>query len=96
MKPKAPEALGDVIQQYLKAVGAARKINEMRILEYWEKVVGKYAAGDAIYTRLCGGVLQVRFRSPMIRGEIFMRRTAIMERLNEVIGENLVTKIEVQ
>ncbi len=94
-KPKAPETLGEVLQQYLNAVGAARKISEMRIMEYWQKVVGQYAANDALYTHFKNGVLSVRFRSPMIRSEIFMRRSAIMQRLNEVMGGDIVKKMEI-
>lgn len=96
MKPKQPENLGSVLQQYLKAIGAEKRIKEMQVLQTWEKVVGKYIARDASKFEFKDGVFTVKFRSAIIRNEISMRKSMIMDRLNEEVGDDIVKKIEIK
>lgn len=88
--------LGDALNAYLKAIGADSKIKEMRVLQAWDKVVGSYIAGDTAEINICNGVLFIRLNSPIIRNEISMRKTQIINRLNEEIGENIVKSIMVR
>jgi predicted nucleic acid-binding Zn ribbon protein len=96
MKRKDPETLADVLQQYLKAIGADKHIKEMRMMQKWDEIVGPYIARDTLDFSLKDGTLTVKFRTPIIRNEISMRRTILLQRLNEAAGEEIINKIEVK
>lgn len=85
-----------MLQQFLRAVGAEKRIKEMRLMQKWDEIVGRFVAKDTQNITFSDGVLSVRFRSAIIRNEISMRRSAIMDRLNEAMGEQLVAKIEIR
>mgnify|MGYP002625676684 FL=1 len=84
------QTLGEALRAYLRAVGAETKIKEMRVLQAWDSVVGSIIAGDTSAINLQNGVLYVRFNSPIIRNEVTMRKSQIISRLNQEVGEELV------
>ncbi|MBQ3690832.1 MAG: DUF721 domain-containing protein [Bacteroidales bacterium] len=96
MKMKKAETLGDVLQQYLAALGADKKLNEIRVLNEWEKIVGKTISRETADIYLKDGVLFLKFRSPLIRNEVNMHKTIIQERINESLGYEAVNSIKIK
>ena len=96
MKRKDPENLGDVLQQYLVAIGADKHIKEVRVTQEWDKIVGPMIARNTSDINLKEGVLTVKFRSPLIRNEISMRRTSLQKIINDAIGEEVVQRIVIR
>jgi len=96
MKRKYPENLGNVLQQYLVAIGADKHIKEVRVTQEWDKIVGPMIARNTSDINLKEGVLTVKFRSAIVRNEISMRRTSLQKLINDAIGEEVVTNIIVK
>ena len=96
MKRKDPENLGNVLQQYLVAIGADKHIKEVRVTQEWDKIVGSMIARNTSDINLKEGVLTVKFRSAIVRNEISMRRTSLQKLINDAIGEEVVTNIIVK
>ena len=96
MKRQDPENLGDVLQQYLVAIGADKHIKEVRVTQEWDKIVGPMIARNTSDINLKEGVLTVKFRSPLIRNEISMRRTSLQKIINDAIGEEVVQSIVIR
>lgn len=96
MKRKDPENLGNVLQQYLVAIGADKHIKEVRVTQEWDKIVGPMIARNTSDINLKEGVLTVKFRSAIVRNEISMRRTFLQKLINDAIGEEVVTNIIVK
>lgn len=96
MKRKDPENLGNVLQQYLVAIGADKHIKEVRVTQEWDKIVGPMIARNTSDINLKEGVLTVKFRSAIVRNEISMRRTSLQKLINNAIGEEVVTNIIVK
>ncbi|MBQ4406044.1 MAG: DUF721 domain-containing protein [Bacteroidales bacterium] len=96
MKRKDPENLGNVLQQYLVAIGADKHIKEVRVTQEWDKIVGPMIARNTSDINLKEGVLTVKFRSAIVRNEISMRRTSLQKLINDAIGEEVVTNIIVK
>ena len=96
MERKQAETLGDVLKQYLHALGADKKILEMRALNSWEKIVGQAVAKITSDLRIQDGVLTVKFRSPLVRSEIKMHKTVIIKRINEAVGEDYVKDLKIR
>ncbi len=96
MKMKKAETLGDVLQQYVTALGADKKLNEIRVLNEWEKIAGKTISRETADIYLKDGVLFLKFRSPLIRNEVNMHKTIIQERINESLGYEAVNSIKIK
>lgn len=96
MKRKDPENLGNVLQQYLVAIGADKHIKEVRVTQEWDKIVGPMIARNTSDINLKDGVLTVKFRSAIVRNEISMRRTSLQKLINDAIGEDVVKSITVK
>ena len=96
MKRKDPENLGNVLQQYLVAIGADKHIKEVRVTQEWDRIVGPMIARNTSDINLKEGVLTVKFRSAIVRNEISMRRTSLQKLINDAIGEEVVTNIIVK
>lgn len=96
MKRKDPENLGNVLQQYLVAIGADKHIKEVRVTQEWDKIVGPMIARNTSDINLKDGVLTVKFRSAIVRNEISMRRTSLQKLINDAIGEDVVKSIIVK
>ncbi len=93
MKRKDPENMGDVLQQYLVAIGADKHIKEIRVTQEWDKIVGPMIARNTNDISLKDGVLTVKFRSAIIRNEISMRRTSLQKMINDAMGDDIVKNI---
>ena len=96
MQKKQAETLGEVLRQYLKALGADKKILEMRALNSWEKIVGQAVAKNTSDLKITDGILTVKFRSPLVRSEIKMHKTIIIQRINEAVGEEYLTDLKIR
>ena len=99
MQKKQAETLGDVLNQYMKALGLENKIKEMqemRALNGWEKVVGPVIAKNTFSISLSAGILDVKFRSPLVKNEIKMHKTIIIEKLNEIVGEAFIKDLKIR
>ena len=96
MKRKDPENFGNVLQQYLVAIGADKHIKEIRITQEWDKIVGPMIARNTDDIRLKDGVLTVKFRSAIVRSEISMRRSSLQKLINDAMQDDVVKEIVVK
>lgn len=93
MKKTESEPVGGVILQYLREYGLETPLNEYRLIQAWDKVLGpsvsRYTKGLRIYNQ----VLFVTVSSAALRNELLMRRTELVARLNAQAGAQVITQI---
>lgn len=96
MRRSNTETLGEAIKAYLKAIGAEQKLKEIRLLNHWDDVVGKHIANatNDIYIRK--GVLYVHIRSSIVKSELWMIRTQIVLKLNQIAEENILNEMVIK
>ena len=70
--------------------------NTLQLTQEWDKIVGPMIARNTSDINLKEGVLTVKFRSPLIRNEISMRRTSLQKIINDAIGEEVVQSIVIR
>lgn len=94
MKRTIPERLSaDMIKKAL-CMGDAENViaahfAENAVVEAWRTVLGPladYSTG----LELRDGMLYVRITSPMLRNDLFMQRTSLLEKLNAAIGRKVL------
>ena len=93
MRKKNEMKLGEAIRAYLKAMGLDRKLKENQLINSWEDTLGKAVAKSTRKIYIQNRVLFVQLNSSIIRQELQMMKTALIDRLNQNVGEQLISDI---
>ena len=93
MRRTDSEQVGGVILQYLRDFGLETPLNEHRLLQAWDKVLGPAVSRYTKELRIYNQVLFVTITSAALRNELMMRRTELVSRLNAEAGAQVITQI---
>lgn len=93
MKKTDSEQVGGVIMQYLRDMGLETPLNEHRLIQAWDKVLGPSVSRYIRELRIYNQVLYVTISSAALRNELMMRRTELVSRLNAEAGAQVITQI---
>ena len=93
MKRNDAEPIGKLIQKYLRQESLESPLNEQRLLDSWETVLGPTIMS---YTRdlyIRNQVLYVHLTSAALRQELMMGRELLVRNLNQKVGATVITNI---
>ena len=93
MKRNDAEPIGKLIQKYLRHESLESPLNEQRLLDSWETVLGPTIMS---YTRdlyIRNQVLYVHLTSAALRQELMMGRELLVRNLNQKVGATVITNI---
>ena len=93
MKKTESEKVGGVIMQYLREIGLETPLNEHRLIQAWDTVLGPAVSRYTKEIRIYNQVLFVTISSAALRNELMMRRTELVARLNAQAGAQVITQI---
>ena len=85
--------MGDLLKEFFSRPYVAAKVAEGRLPEIWREVAGDYAANLTSEINLENHILHIRVRSSILRSELFYRRDALGQKINEVAGLRLVNAV---
>ena len=85
--------ISDVLKEFLRENKLDVKFKERELLESWENLVGRTInrATKKIYIR--DRKLFIVLSSSVIRNELYMLKDEIVRKLNEKIGQQIITEI---
>ena len=93
MKAKEPQLLSAILGEVLKQQNLDTKLNETRLLEAWEKMLGKsinaYTKGKYVKDK----VLFIHVTSAVLRNDLMMSRHILRDKLNAAVGTMVITDI---
>ena len=93
MRRRDPVRIGDALNDFFSSTPViARKIAEAKIPDLWPVLVGNVIASEL----RTGGRLFVHLSSSVARNEVFMRRSALMDAINEASGIRIVSSVIVK
>ena len=78
--------ISEIIQELLKKNNMKSRLDETTITQKWEEVVGKTMAKYTRKVYVNKGILYVEVISSVVRNELVMNRSILIERLNDVTG----------
>ena len=93
MRKTESEKVGGVILQYLREMGLETPLNEHRLINAWDTVLGPAASKYTKDLKIYNQVLFVTVSSAALRNELMMRRTELVTRLNAQVGAQVITQI---
>ena len=89
-------SLREAIDEMLKTYRLDRKLDETKVLNAWEKVVGAVISRYTSDLRINDGVLYVGLTSAALKQELLYRRTEIADLLNTECGGPIVREIVIR
>jgi len=93
MKYEEPQAIGDILKEFLKIKDIAMAAAEGSVRETWEKVAGKYISESTSDAFIRHGVLTISFTRASVRAEVMMNRKYYQSEINKALGGNYVKSI---
>ena len=93
MRRQNTEKIDDVIKQIFQQQNLQPKLDEVDILQSWETVLGptvkKYTSDLVIKNK----VLYVKLISSVLRNELMMSKSRLLQALNDTVGKEVITDI---
>lgn len=93
MSNQNEQPLGDVIRQFLQIFRLEPRLEEIRLINSWEKVVGKMIAKHTMDLHVHKRKLFVRIDSDALRNELGYAKSLILKNLNKEAGKEVIDEI---
>jgi len=87
------EPLGDVIRQLLKVYGWESKLDEVKLINSWPKVMGKNIQQKTLDLHVEKKVLFVRLDSDALKHELSYGKSLIVKNLNDEAGKEVIREV---
>lgn len=85
--------LKEAITKMLSIYRLRGKYDETGVVVHWPELMGTAVANRTTQIYVSNGKLFVRIESSVIKNELLMVRTGIIQKLNERAGSNVITEI---
>ena len=86
MERRKTENVSDVALQYLRDMGLEGLLNEYRLLQAWDDVMGPLVVKNTRQKSIYNQTLYVQITSSALKAELMMRRAEIIKSLNDAVG----------
>jgi len=93
MKLSSDRPIGEVLKELIETYRLEGKLNELKIVHSWEKVVGEMIARHTTDLYIRNGKLFVKVDSPALKNELTYSSSMIIENLNTEAGSKVIEEI---
>jgi len=87
------EKMESVLENVLRKMGLRRRIEEYKVIEEWENIVGKVISEKVMPLGVERGRMVVQVQSSPWLMEMRMRKEEILKRIEERVGEGVIREI---
>ena len=88
--------IGDAIRQFLQQSRIKGDIQAMQIEEVWEKVMGKTIARYTDHLKVINKTLYITTSVAPLKQELIYQKEQIKLRVNEALGEKVISEVVIQ
>lgn len=89
-------SIQDAIQQFLAKSRLKSGIQAMRIEDIWEELMGKTIARHTDKIQVINNTLYISTTVAVLKSELHFQKENIIIRVNEALGERVVTEVVVK
>ncbi len=90
MRRQKVELIGDIFKDFLEESGLDQGVLRIRVFEAWDSVVGAKFNEYTLDKYFKDGRLICRLSSSTARNQLFMDRLVVIERINKILGSEIV------
>lgn len=87
------ESLKDILLRNLREQGLETPLKQKRLVEAWPEIAGPVITRYTLNTYIYNQTLFVRLSNPALRSDLSMMRQELVNKLNAVVGEQVITDI---
>jgi predicted nucleic acid-binding Zn ribbon protein len=92
----AEKSLQDALQQFIKNSRFKNDIQAYQIKEVWESIMGKTVAKYTEHIQIIGKTLFITTPVAPLKNELSFQKETILKRVNEALGENVVSEVVIK
>jgi len=85
--------LGDALKELMDTYKLNVKMNEVRLYEVWDKILGPTIANHTVSKQLIDGRFIIRLDSAALRNELAFSKSKLIKSLNDELGTEMVKEI---
>ncbi len=89
-------AIREIIDEFLKKEHLDQGLLENRVVNSWEEVIGRTVARATTHVSMNNGTLYVKVNSSVIRNELLLIKSKIINVINQHIGHHIVMDLVIQ
>ena len=89
------KSINDILQQFLRKEGLETPLQQKRLIDAWDNVVGPMVARYTQEKFIKNQILFVKITNPALRQDLSMMRQQLTRRLNEVVGSLVISDVRV-
>lgn len=93
MKRNNTENIGDILRRFLREEGLETPLNEKRLIDAWNDLLGPAIASYTKELFIKNQVLHVHLTSSALRQELMMSRQRLVEELNRKVEATVIVNI---
>lgn len=93
MKINSDRPIREVLKELIETYRLEGKLNEVKVIHSWEKVVGEMIARHTKDLYIRNGKLFVKIDSPALKNELTYSSSTIIEKLNEEVGSKVIEEV---
>ena len=88
--------MGEALQQFLKKSRLKGSMQALQITDVWESIMGKTVAKYTDSIKIYGDKLYVTTSVAPLKQELLYQKEAIIERVNDALGEKVIREVIIQ
>ena len=89
-------SIGDAMKAFLKKSRLKPGIQALQIEQIWEKLMGKTIAKYTDKIQIVNNTLFINTNVGPLRNELIYQKQQIIERVNEALGERVITNVVIR
>ncbi len=93
MRKANDKSIKEALEQMLKVYKIKRRFDETAVVAHWPEIVGKAVANRTKELYISNKKLFIRIESSVIKNELILMRTQIIQKVNEEAGDVLIEEI---
>lgn len=89
-------SMGDAIKKFLEESRIKGGIQALQIEDVWEQIMGKTIARYTDKLQIINDTLFITTQVAPLKQELIFQKEKIIQRVNEVLGQKVISKLVVQ
>ncbi|MEO5500165.1 MAG: DUF721 domain-containing protein [Ginsengibacter sp.] len=89
-------SLGDALKDFINKSHLKSGVQAVRIKDAWEKIMGKTIANYTDNIQISNGILFITTSVAPLKNELIYQKEQIIKRVNEMMGERVITDVVVK
>lgn len=85
--------IGKALKSFIQSSGLEKVLDQQKLIDLWDDVVGEKVCKNAKATSIEHGVLRVETASPVWRQELHLQKKEIINKLNNKLNKKIIKDI---